>query len=97
MGVNTVRRDSFATVILDRPEVGNAVNGLTADALYRAFVDLVSDDAVLVSVPWGTAGTFGSGAEFLAIGTKQIIEPNGRCRADGSNAVGDVQAGRRCH
>ena len=96
MGVSTVRRGSVPTVILDRPGVRNAVNGPTADALHRAFVELDSDDAVLGSVPRGTAGTFGGGANVPTIRTEQITEPNGRYWTDGSGVAGDVQTGRRC-
>jgi enoyl-CoA hydratase len=94
--VSSVRRGSVPTVILDRPEVRNAVNGPTADALHRPFVEPDSDDAVLASLPWRTAGTFGGGANVQTIGTEQITEPNGRYWTDGSSAAGDVQTGRRC-
>ena len=54
-------------VTIDRPEVRNAVDGPTAQALYDVFVDVDADDSVVVAVLAGAAGTFCSGADLSAI------------------------------
>jgi enoyl-CoA hydratase len=52
------------TVILDRPEARNAVDGPTADALAGAFRRFDADEAALVAVLWGANGTFCAGADL---------------------------------
>ena len=70
MSVRIDKNDSVGTVILDRPEARNAVDRPTAEALHDAFLELDSDDEVLVCVLWGSGGTFCSGADLKAIGTE---------------------------
>ena len=55
------------TVVLDNPEVRNAVDGITAQQLADAFRDFERDEKALVAVLWGTNGTFCSGANLKAI------------------------------
>ena len=69
MGVNMVRNGPVTTVILDRPQARNAVNGPTAIALFEAFEEFDRDDAASVAVLWGDHGTFCAGADLKAIGT----------------------------
>jgi enoyl-CoA hydratase len=57
----------IATVILDRPEVRNAVDPPTAAALVAAFQLLDADDAVHAMVLWGAGGTFCAGADLRAV------------------------------
>lgn len=79
MGVRVEKRGPITTVILDRPETRNAVDGPTADALADAFRDFEQDPAVAVAVLWGAAGTFCSGADLKAIGTNRAnrVAPGG--------------------
>lgn len=72
MSVRIDKNDSVGTVILDRPEARNAVDRPTAEALHDAFLELDSDDEVLVCVLWGSGGTFCSGADLKAIGTERM-------------------------
>ncbi|GIH22376.1 enoyl-CoA hydratase [Acrocarpospora phusangensis] len=65
------RRGSVTTVILDRPEVRNAVDGPTAAALAQAFRTFDTDDDASVAVLWGAGGTFCSGADLHAMGTER--------------------------
>ena len=58
---------TIATVILDRPEVRNAVDPPTAAALVAAFQLLDADDAVHAIVLWGAGGTFCAGADLRAV------------------------------
>ncbi|HEC11550.1 MAG TPA: crotonase/enoyl-CoA hydratase family protein [Acidimicrobiales bacterium] len=55
-------------VSIDRPEVRNAVDGRTAEALYEAFSRFESDSALAVAVLTGAGGTFCAGADLKAIG-----------------------------
>ncbi|MFV1999588.1 MAG: crotonase/enoyl-CoA hydratase family protein [Acidimicrobiia bacterium] len=79
MAVRIERDGAVATVVIDRPEVRNAVDGPTATALYESFVDLDGDDSVSVMVLWGAGGTFCSGADLAKIGTDagNRLEPEG--------------------
>jgi enoyl-CoA hydratase/carnithine racemase len=79
MTVRVERQANVATVILDRPDVRNAVDGPTAQALFESFDELDSDESVDVVVLWGAGGTFCSGADLAAIGTPKgnRVEPEG--------------------
>ncbi len=55
------------TIIIDNPEVKNAVDGQTAKELVDAFRDFENDSEALVAVLWGANGTFCSGANLKAI------------------------------
>lgn len=55
------------TVIIDNPEVKNAVDGATAYQLANAFREFEQDDEALAAVLWGANGTFCSGANLKAI------------------------------
>lgn len=63
------RDNRVMTVILDRPNARNAVNGPTALALLEAFEEFDRDDSAAVAVLWGDHGTFCAGADLKAIGT----------------------------
>lgn len=79
MSVTIERRGPVGTVVLERPETRNAVDGPTALALYEAFSDLDTDDEIAACVLWGSGGTFCSGADLKAIGTERMnrVEPEG--------------------
>ena len=55
------------TVIIDNPDVKNAVDGPTAQELADTFRDFEKDEKALVSVLWGANGTFCAGANLKAI------------------------------
>lgn len=66
------------TVVLDRPETRNAVDGPTAAALAAAFRAFDEDDTQSVAVLHGEGGTFCAGADLKSIGTErgnQVAEP----------------------
>ena len=69
MSVHVERRGPVTTVILDRPQARNAVDGPTAVALFEAFDAFERDDSASVAVLWGANGTFCAGADLKAIGT----------------------------
>jgi len=69
--VRVERNGPVTTVILNRPEARNAVNGPTAAALFAAFQDFDRDDTASVAVLWGDNGTFCAGADLKAFGTPE--------------------------
>ena len=52
------------TVVIDRPEARNAVDGPTAVALADAFRAFDADDSALVAVLCGEGGAFCAGADL---------------------------------
>ncbi|OMC46238.1 enoyl-CoA hydratase [Mycobacterium sp. IS-2888] len=67
--VRVERNGPVTTVIINRPEARNAVNGPTAAALYAAFEQFDRDDSASVAVLWGDGGTFCAGADLKSFGT----------------------------
>ena len=66
----TVRRETsgaVTTIILDRPEVRNAVDRPTAEALAAAFLAFEHDPSLSVAVLWGAGGSFCAGADLKAV------------------------------
>lgn len=66
MAIRIERRDMVATIVIDRPEARNAVDGPAARALADAFEEFERDDALRVAVLWGAGGTFCAGADLKA-------------------------------
>jgi enoyl-CoA hydratase len=58
------------TVVLDRPERRNAVDGPTANELAAAFRAFDANSAAKVAVLWGAGGTFCAGADLHAMSNK---------------------------
>jgi len=79
MTVRTEKNPPVTTIILSRPEVRNAVDRATAEALVAAFLDFDADDKALVGVLHGEHGTFCAGADLKAIasGNGNRTEPDG--------------------
>ena len=67
MSVLVEKNGPVTTVMLSRPEVRNAVDRVTAEALAQAFRDFDSDDEARVGVLFGDNGTFCAGADLKAI------------------------------
>lgn len=67
------------TVVLSRPEVRNAVDRATAEALAEAFRAFEADPEARVGVLWGDHGTFCAGADLKAVaeGTPNRLAPDG--------------------
>jgi enoyl-CoA hydratase len=68
-GVRVERNGAVTTVIMDRPQARNAVNGPAAAELFAAFEEFDADDSASVAVVWGANGTFCAGADLKAFGT----------------------------
>jgi enoyl-CoA hydratase len=71
MSVRVEKQDTVTTVIIDRPERRNAVDGPTARALADAFRAFDADPETRVAVLWGAGGTFCAGADLKALGTPE--------------------------
>jgi len=67
MTVKLERTARVTTITINRPEVRNAVDGETASALAKAFVDFENDTDAHVAVLCGADGTFCAGADLKAI------------------------------
>ncbi len=72
MSVTSERRGAVTTIVLHRPEVKNAVDRPTAEALAAAFRAFEGDAESRVAVLWGDGGTFCSGADLKAFGTERM-------------------------
>jgi enoyl-CoA hydratase len=75
------------TVVLDRPEARNAVDGPTAAALADAFRAFDADESQSVAVLYGDGGTFCAGADLKAIGT----ERGNQVTEDGDGPMGPTR------
>jgi enoyl-CoA hydratase len=67
MSITVEKNGPVTTVILSRPEVRNAVDRATAQALVDAFHKFEADDSASVGVLYGDHGTFCAGADLKAI------------------------------
>ncbi|MFX1538244.1 MAG: crotonase/enoyl-CoA hydratase family protein [Promethearchaeota archaeon] len=67
MGIKVEKKNKIWTVIIDNPEVRNAIDGPTATALANAFRDFEAEEEAHAAVLWGTNGCFSSGANMKAI------------------------------
>ena len=67
MAVHFETDGPVAVVTIDRPEVRNAVDGPTAEALADAFGRFEGDGSLAVAVLTGAAGTFCAGADLKAL------------------------------
>jgi enoyl-CoA hydratase len=72
MNVRVERHEHVFTVVLDRPDVRNAVDRATADALAAAFRAFAADDDARVAVLTGEGGTFCAGADLKAIASGDV-------------------------
>jgi enoyl-CoA hydratase len=87
MTVRSERRGSVAIVTLDRPEVRNAVDRPTAEALAAAFRRFDADESLCVAVLTGAGGTFCAGADL-----KAVAEGRGnRAAPDGDGPMGPTR------
>ena len=83
-----VQRDGAVTVVtINRPDVRNAVDRATADALVEAFASFDADATASVAVLTGAGGTFCAGADLKAIARG---EPN-RVEEDGDGPMGPTR------
>jgi enoyl-CoA hydratase len=79
-----------ATVTIDRPEVANAVDRPTAEALADAFRGFDADDSLAVAVLTGANGKFCAGADLKAMRESGAPRAS-RVAADGDGPVGPTR------
>jgi enoyl-CoA hydratase len=84
MAIRLERSGAVATIVNDRPEARNAVDGPAARALAEAFREFERDDALRVAVLWGAGGVFCAGADLKARGTERGL----RLASDGDGPMG---------
>ena len=87
--IKTETRGPVLIVTIDRPEVRNAVDRPTADALARAFRDFNSDDDLLTAVLTGAQGHFCAGADLKAMAEDQ--ERANRIDMEGDGPMGPTR------
>ncbi len=95
MAIRIERSAMVATIVIDRPEVRNAVDGPAARALVDAFQEFERDDALRVAVLWGAGGTFCAGADLKARagGRGPMASPRSRANPASSRTLGTVSDG----
>lgn len=65
--VRTDRHDDVLVVTINRPQVRNAIDRTTADALAAAFREFDADHSAAVAVLTGAGGSFCAGADLRAV------------------------------
>ncbi|HEY6593123.1 MAG TPA: crotonase/enoyl-CoA hydratase family protein [Asanoa sp.] len=87
MSVQIEPNGPVTTVVIDRPERRNAVDGPTAAALADAFRAFDADPSSSVAVLTGAGGTFCAGADLTAVGTGR----GNRVDSDGDGPMGPTR------
>jgi len=90
MAVHYAADGAIAVITLDRPEVANAIDRPTADALAAAFRRFDSDAALAVAVLAGAHGKFCCGADLKAMRSGDP-ERVSRVTPDGDGPVGPTR------
>ena len=91
MSVSVDKQGPVWTVVIDRPEVRNAVDRPTAEALAEAFRAFDADAQARAAVLTGAGGTFCAGADLKAVSQGR----GNRIHPDGDAPMGDNNCG--CH
>jgi enoyl-CoA hydratase len=87
MAVRVETNGPVTTVILERPEVRNAVDRATAEALADAFRGFDADDGAAVGVLYGDHGSFCAGADLKGFAAGR----GNRVAADGDGPMGPTR------
>lgn len=85
--VRVERHQATAVVTIQRPEVRNAVDGATAEALAAAFEEFDQDDSLSVAILTGSANTFCAGADLKAVASGR----GNRLTDDGNGPMGPTR------
>ena len=67
MNIIIEKNEAVTTILINRPKVKNAVDGITARQLANAFRAFEADETALVAVLAGLGGTFCAGADLKAV------------------------------
>ena len=87
MSVRIEKAGPVTTLIIDRPEVRNAVDRATAAALADGFREFAADEEARVAVLWGEHGNFCAGADLKAVAAGR----GNRVAADGDGPMGPTR------
>ena len=87
MSVRIERDGPVTTVIIDRPDVRNAIDRSTSIALADAFRQFDADQRASVAVLWGEGGNFCAGADLKAFARGE----GNRLDADGDGPLGPTR------
>jgi enoyl-CoA hydratase len=74
MEIEMERNGKVCTVIINRPEVKNAIDYRTSKQLADAFRSFEHDDDMSAAVLWGAHGTFCAGADLKALAANPMQE-----------------------
>ncbi len=85
MPVRVEKDDHVTTVIMNRPEVRNAVDHATALELHKAFSEFEADPDAYVGVLYGDNGTFCAGYDLKSVASGQGV---GRYDPEGDGPMG---------
>jgi enoyl-CoA hydratase len=85
--VRTLVDGPVLVVTIDRPQVRNAVDRPTADALVRAFLDFDTEESLSVAVLTGAGGCFCAGADLQAVASGDPERAN-RLDPEGDGPMG---------
>ncbi|BCD84640.1 enoyl-CoA hydratase [Pseudomonas solani] len=86
MSIRVEKNGPVTTLTIDRPQVRNAVDRPTAEALADALRAFEADDAARVAVLTGAGGTFCAGADLAAVA--EDGERSNRLEVDGDGPMG---------
>src|ERR1700730_10268218 len=87
MAIRMERSEGVATIVIDRPEGRNAVDGRAARALVDAFREFEADESLRVAVLWGAGAVFCAGADLKARGTERGLTLS----AEGNGPMGPTR------
>lgn len=87
MNITIEKNKAITTILINRPEVKNAVDGTTAQQLATAFREFESDEHAKVAILAGVGGTFCAGADLKALADDSNREPN-KATFDGDGPMG---------
>jgi len=88
MNVIIKKNEAVTTILINRPEVKNAVDGITAQQLADAFRDFEADEAASVAVLGGVGGTFCAGADLKAVAGQGV---RNQTTSDGDAPMGPTR------
>lgn len=73
--IQVQKENHITTILINRPQAKNAVDGITAQELARAFEEFEKDEDSYVAILGGVEGTFCSGADLKAITGEGTLNP----------------------
>lgn len=91
MTVRTEVRDALLIVTIDRPEVRNAVDRPTAEALEEAFRRFDGDEDLAVGILTGAGGSFCAGADLHAVADEEAGERRNRVEPGDRGPMGPTR------